>query len=183
MPDPVRPGRDSDSLADVVELLLDKGVVLNADIVVSVGETELLGIRLRAALASFETASEFGLEFPSGTDMEAVEAASQRRRQAKMSPSGRPGLEEERRDEAEEDREDRSVDVMNATVGESDDERSADESGGAGGGDPEAEAEAEAENEVESENASGGEAESGDGGEDTGEAEDADDADDEGDDE
>ena len=125
MPDPVRPGRDSDSLADVVELLLDKGVVLNADIVVSVGETELLGIRLRAALASFETASEFGLEFPSGTDMEAVEEASQRRRRAKMSPAARPGLEDDGDDE--EDGEDRSVDVMNAKIGEADDGRSADE--------------------------------------------------------
>lgn len=127
MPDPVRPGRDSDSLADVVELLLDKGVVLNADIVVSVGETELLGIRLRAALASFETASEFGLEFPSGTDMEAVEAASKRRRRAKMSPAARPGLEDDEADD--EDGDDRSVDVMNATIGEAEDERSADEAG------------------------------------------------------
>lgn len=125
MPDPVRPGRDSDSLADVVELLLDKGVVLNADIVVSVGETELLGIRLRAALASFETASEFGLEFPSGTDMEAVEAASKRRRRAKMSPAARPGLEDDGEENG--DGEDRSVDVMNATIGEAEDEETVDE--------------------------------------------------------
>ncbi|MFC6835441.1 gas vesicle protein GvpJ [Halomarina ordinaria] len=68
----------SDSLADVVEMLLDKGVVINADIVVSIGETELLGIRLRAALASFETAAEYGLEFPEGTDLRRVEHASGR---------------------------------------------------------------------------------------------------------
>lgn len=129
MPDPVRPGRDSDSLADVVELLLDKGVVLNADIVVSVGETELLGIRLRAALASFETASEFGLEFPSGTDMEAVEAASKRRRRAKMSPAARPGLEDDGDGGGDEGGDDRSVDVMNATIGEAEDEETADEAG------------------------------------------------------
>jgi hypothetical protein len=168
MPDPVRPGRDSDSLADVVELLLDKGVVLNADIVVSVGETELLGIRLRAALASFETASEFGLEFPSGTDMEAVEAASERRRRAKMSPSGRPGLEAERGDDENEvgrSREDRSVDVMNAKIGEEASERSveADESedetsGGEGESDDESEDEARGddENEDESDDGNGG---------------------------
>ncbi|MUV56266.1 gas vesicle protein GvpJ [Halogeometricum sp. CBA1124] len=92
MPDPVQPGRDSDSLADVVELLLDKGVVINADIVVSVGETELLGIKLRAAIASFETASQYGLEFPSGTDMEAVEAASERRRNRQVTPAANPEL-------------------------------------------------------------------------------------------
>lgn len=72
------PTRQKDSLADVVEMLLDKGVVINADIAVTVGETELLGIKLRAAIASFETAAQYGLEFPEGTDMERVEAASGR---------------------------------------------------------------------------------------------------------
>ena len=72
------PARQSDSLADVVEMLLDKGVVINADIVVSIGDTELLGVQLRAAIASFETAAEYGLEFPDGTDMRRVEQASGR---------------------------------------------------------------------------------------------------------
>lgn len=70
------PTRQSDSLADVVELVLDKGVVINADIAVSVGDTQLLGIQLRAAIASFETAAEYGLEFPEGTDMQRVAAAA-----------------------------------------------------------------------------------------------------------
>jgi ribosomal protein L37AE/L43A len=62
---PARPG-DS-SLLDVLERILDKGLVINADITVSVVGTELLGIRIRAALASFETAARYGLEFPGGT--------------------------------------------------------------------------------------------------------------------
>ncbi|SDY69420.1 Gas vesicle protein [Micromonospora pattaloongensis] len=77
----LQPQRDSEgTLAHVVETLLDRGLVLNADIMVSVGGVELLGIRIRAALASFETAARYGLEFPSGTDTdtpawrEAVEA-------------------------------------------------------------------------------------------------------------
>ena len=70
-PRPLEPRRDGEgSLAHVVETLLDKGLVLNADIMVSVAGVELLGIRLRAALASFETASRYGLEFPAGTDTE-----------------------------------------------------------------------------------------------------------------
>lgn len=56
------------SLAHVIETLLDKGLVLNADIMVSVAGVELLGIRIRAALASFDTAARYGLEFPAGTD-------------------------------------------------------------------------------------------------------------------
>lgn len=66
---PMEPKRDdAGSLVHVVETLLDKGLVLNADIMVSVAGVELLGIRLRAALASFETAAKYGLEFPAGTD-------------------------------------------------------------------------------------------------------------------
>ncbi len=68
---PLQPTRTGEgSLAHVVETLLDKGLVLNADIMVSVAGVELLGIRLRAALASFETAARYGLEFPAGTDVE-----------------------------------------------------------------------------------------------------------------
>lgn len=55
------------TLADVIDRILDKGLVINADILVSVVGVELLSIRLRAALASFETAARYGLEFPSGT--------------------------------------------------------------------------------------------------------------------
>ncbi len=57
----------SRSLADIIDRILDKGVVINADITVSVVGVELLGIRIRAAVASFETAAMYGLEFPSGT--------------------------------------------------------------------------------------------------------------------
>ncbi|WP_231183149.1 gas vesicle protein [Haladaptatus sp. DYF46] len=70
------PTRSQSDLAEMLELLLDKGVVINADIVVTVGETELLGVKLRAALASFETAAQYGLEFPEGTDMKRVQEAA-----------------------------------------------------------------------------------------------------------
>ncbi|MDP2960775.1 MAG: gas vesicle protein, partial [candidate division Zixibacteria bacterium] len=60
----------SGTLADVIDRILDKGLVINADIMVSVAGVELLGIKIRAALASFETAAKYGLEFPSGTNLE-----------------------------------------------------------------------------------------------------------------
>ncbi|AGB39846.1 gas vesicle protein [Natronococcus occultus] len=60
---------DSESgLAGAVDRILDKGLVINADITIDVAGTELLGIKVRAALASFETAAEYGLEFPAGTE-------------------------------------------------------------------------------------------------------------------
>ena len=68
---PLEAERDSTgTLADVIDRILDKGLVINADITVSVVGVELLGIKIRAALASFETAARYGLEFPSGTKME-----------------------------------------------------------------------------------------------------------------
>ncbi len=58
------------TLADVIDRVLDKGLVINADICVSVAGVELLGIKIRAALASFETAARYGLDFPGGTNYE-----------------------------------------------------------------------------------------------------------------
>ena len=63
--------KDSDgTLADVIDRILDKGLVINADITVSLAGVELLGVKIRAAVASFETAAKYGLEFPSGTNLE-----------------------------------------------------------------------------------------------------------------
>jgi ssDNA-binding Zn-finger/Zn-ribbon topoisomerase 1 len=66
---PLQATRDGgNTLADVIDRVLDKGLVINADICVSIAGVELLGIKIRAALASFETAAKYGLEFPSGTN-------------------------------------------------------------------------------------------------------------------
>lgn len=75
MSDP-KPTRSQGDLAEMLEMLLDKGVVVNADIAVSIGDTELLGVEIRAAIASFETAAEYGLEFPNGTDTKRIEEAA-----------------------------------------------------------------------------------------------------------
>ena len=67
----LEPIRDTSfTLVDLVDRILDKGLVINADITVSIVGVELLGIKVRAALASFETAARYGLEFPSGTNYE-----------------------------------------------------------------------------------------------------------------
>jgi len=74
--DDFQPSRQKTDLAEVVEMLLDKGIVINADIAVSIGDTQLLGVQVRAAIASFETAAKYGLEFPEGTDMRRVAEAA-----------------------------------------------------------------------------------------------------------
>ncbi|MFC4541567.1 gas vesicle protein GvpJ [Halosolutus amylolyticus] len=75
VPHDFQPSRQKTDLADVIEMLLDKGIVINADIAVSIGDTQLLGVQIRAAIASFETAAKYGLEFPEGTDMRRLAAA------------------------------------------------------------------------------------------------------------
>ncbi len=64
------PEKEHSGLADAIDRILDKGLVINADITISVAGVELLGIKIRAALASFETAAKYGLEFPTGTNLE-----------------------------------------------------------------------------------------------------------------
>lgn len=61
---------ERETLADVLDRVLDKGLVINADIAISLAGTELLGIKIRAALASFETAARYGLQFPSDTKLD-----------------------------------------------------------------------------------------------------------------
>lgn len=63
--------RDSRGLVDAIERILDKGVVINADITVAIAGIELLAIKIRAAIASLETAAKYGLEYPSGTNFNA----------------------------------------------------------------------------------------------------------------
>ncbi|MFH1239910.1 MAG: gas vesicle protein [Candidatus Diapherotrites archaeon] len=67
---PEKSTQTDSTLAAVIDRVLEKGLVINADITVSVADTELLGIKIRAALASFETAAKYGLQFPQGTNME-----------------------------------------------------------------------------------------------------------------
>lgn len=53
----------SGSLADVLERVLDKGVVIVGDIAVSVVDVELLTLRLRLFVASAQTAKEMGMDW------------------------------------------------------------------------------------------------------------------------
>ena len=52
-----------DSLADVLERVLDKGIVIAGDISVSVSNTELLNIKIRLLISSVERAKEMGINW------------------------------------------------------------------------------------------------------------------------
>lgn len=53
----------STSLADILERVLDKGVVIAGDISISIGEVELLSIKIRLVIASVDKAREMGIDW------------------------------------------------------------------------------------------------------------------------
>jgi hypothetical protein len=56
-------GRQPDSLADVLERVLDKGIVIAGDIVVNILDIELLTLKIRLFVSSAETAREMGMDW------------------------------------------------------------------------------------------------------------------------
>ena len=52
-----------DSLADVLERVLDKGIVIAGDITISLAQVELLQIKVRLLIASIDKAQEMGINW------------------------------------------------------------------------------------------------------------------------
>jgi len=59
------PGRpqQGDSLADILERVLDKGIVIAGDIQINLLDIELLTIKLRLVIASVDKAREIGIDW------------------------------------------------------------------------------------------------------------------------
>ncbi|WP_430332774.1 gas vesicle protein [Rhodococcus sp. ACT016] len=56
-------GHEPANLADILERVLDKGIVIAGDIRVNLLDIELLTIKLRLVIASLETAREVGIDW------------------------------------------------------------------------------------------------------------------------
>ena len=57
------PGSRATGLVDVLDRVLDKGLVIAGDIKVSLAEVELLTIRIRLLVCSLDKAQEIGLDW------------------------------------------------------------------------------------------------------------------------
>jgi len=58
----MEPTRNSHAtLVDLLDRVLDKGLVINADIIISLAGVPLIGVNLRAALAGMETMLKYGV--------------------------------------------------------------------------------------------------------------------------
>ena len=63
MPTPLPEGHRSTGLVDVLDRVLDKGLVVAGDIKVSLAEVELLTIRIRLLICSIDKAEQIGLDW------------------------------------------------------------------------------------------------------------------------
>jgi hypothetical protein len=66
LPQSAFPGREPAQLADVLERVLDKGIVIAGDIQINLLDIELLTIRLRLLVASADKAREMGIDWWEG---------------------------------------------------------------------------------------------------------------------
>jgi hypothetical protein len=105
MPSSLVSGHHAAGLVDVLDRVLDKGLVIAGDIKVSLAEVELLTIRIRLMVCSIDKAEQIGLDWwkydhhlSPGSQQLAAENESLRqqiraleRRLASLSPSGGRG--------------------------------------------------------------------------------------------
>jgi len=52
------------TIIDLIDRILDKGVVINGDITVSVVGVDLLSLKINLVIASLETAKRYGMKLP-----------------------------------------------------------------------------------------------------------------------
>jgi hypothetical protein len=57
------PGGSSNNLADLLERVLDKGIIIAGDITLCLGEIELLQIKIRLLIASVDKARDMGIDW------------------------------------------------------------------------------------------------------------------------
>ncbi|MFA9417527.1 gas vesicle protein GvpM [Natrinema sp. HArc-T2] len=89
----MRPRKDDDAFVDVLDVLLRDGAILRADVIVSVAEIPLVGIKLTAAIAGMETMTEYGL-FEEWDTSRRTEAVSRRQYDRSVPNRGRPTVDE-----------------------------------------------------------------------------------------
>ncbi len=53
--------RDDDAVVDLLDVILRDGAVLEADVIITVADIPLVGLKLRAALAGMTTMTKYGI--------------------------------------------------------------------------------------------------------------------------
>jgi hypothetical protein len=105
-----RPGGESTNLGDILERVLDRGLVIVGDIRISLLDIELLTIKLRLLVASVDTARQLGIDWWEHDPW--------------LTSSARPELDRERRGEID------STEGAKAVTAEEDESEAAETEGG-----------------------------------------------------
>ena len=63
-PGPSAPPARQLTLLDILDRILDKGIVINGDITLSFASVDLLSLKINLVIASLETAKRYGIELP-----------------------------------------------------------------------------------------------------------------------
>jgi len=66
MPEQITHAVQTTNLADILERVLDRGIVIAGDIRISLADIELLNIKIRLLVASVEKAKEMGIDWWQG---------------------------------------------------------------------------------------------------------------------
>jgi hypothetical protein len=83
------PTRDTHAtLVDLLDRVLDKGLVLDADLIIHVAGVPLVGVKLKAFLAGMETMLEYGIWRDWDEAQRAVATEEQRRKKAVLLAQG-----------------------------------------------------------------------------------------------
>jgi hypothetical protein len=91
----VQPTRDTHAtLVDLLDRVLEKGLVLNADLLINVAGIPLLGVNLRACLAGIETMLKYGIWQDWDEAQRAIATRERQQKRVKESINS-PGLEPE----------------------------------------------------------------------------------------
>lgn len=64
------------TVVDLLDRVLDRGLVISADIIITLAGVPLIGLNLRAALAGMETMTRYGLMVEWDQRLRGLEAAS-----------------------------------------------------------------------------------------------------------
>ncbi len=91
----MQPTRDTHAtLVDLLDRVLEKGLVINADLLIHVAGIPLLGVNLRACLAGIETMLKYGI-WQDWDEAQRSIATRERQQKRVKEPMNTPGLEPE----------------------------------------------------------------------------------------
>lgn len=83
---PERSWKGRATLSDLLDRILDKGLVINADIVISVSGIPLIGVNMRAVVAGMETMLRYGMLEAWDANIRAWEKEHALKQQVKAKP-------------------------------------------------------------------------------------------------